>query len=233
MCTPQYASVGTSTGRASRSRSAWGPAGAGSPRPPLAGSWQCGQRGRVIDTVAPSPRGCAGSPRGSTSEPTAGRRGDVGHRADGRARTTARPHESCARVHRAAALRTARPLEQSPLAGHALQRAGPEIGEADARADHEVGHGAGHEHAARLGVRHHARGDVHRDARDLSVLELHFPCADPPGRRCRATPPPSISDAHRTARAGPSKIARKPSPVVAISRPRARGARARARRGRP
>jgi hypothetical protein len=64
---------------------------------------------------------------------------------------------------------------------------------------------------------------VHCDAADVLALHLDLArvhtAADLQTERRRAV---TIALAHRTARAGPSKVARKPSPSVLISRPRKR-----------
>ena len=72
------------------------------------------------------------------------------------------------------------------------------------------------------GLRGDPRADVHGDAGELVADDLALAgvdaCADlEPELRARRRP---IARAQRIARAGPSKLARNPSPAVSISRPR-------------
>ena len=77
------------------------------------------------------------------------------------------------------------------------------------------------EHLARVRPRRDARADVHGDAADLAVRRPRpRPCARRPGPRARARATAStIACAQRIARAGPSNVAKNPSPAVSTSRP--------------
>ena len=101
---------------------------------------------------------------------------------------------------------------------------GAAILERDARAGHEVLDGARDEHLAGAGLRRDARADVDGDPAELVRRSARTrPCAGRRGSRGRAARTASaIARAHRIARAGPSKVARKPSPAVSTSRPRKR-----------
>jgi hypothetical protein len=89
------------------------------------------------------------------------------------------------------------------------------------RSGHEISHGGRYQHLAGSGVAGNASADVYGDPAQLAVRKLAFAgmhaSADikPIPRRASTTAKP-----HRTARAGPSKDARKPSPAVSTSRPR-------------
>ena len=83
--------------------------------------------------------------------------------------------------------------------------------------------GAGERRDARRGVDRHA-ARLAADDRDLAGVEAGAHAQPEVGRRAG-----SIAAAARTAFAAPSKSARKPSPSVAISRPRKRSITARMR----
>ena len=87
-----------------------------------------------------------------------------------------------------------------------------------------VFHRPGDEHAARLGLRHDPSADVDGDSADVVTHQLAFAGVD-----ARAHVDAKLFDAdarsqapQRTARAGPSNVARKPSPAVLVSLPRKR-----------
>ena len=112
-----------------------------------------------------------------------------------------------------------------PLAGQALQRVAPAVFEREARPGHEVLDGARHQHLARSGAaRRRARRCAPRCRRTCRPSARTRRCAAP----ARTSMPSGLTaladrrSAQRTARAGPSKVARKPSPAVSISRPRKR-----------
>jgi hypothetical protein len=97
------------------------------------------------------------------------------------------------------------------------------VRELDPRPDHQVLHRLGN-HDSSLGrSSHHSGGDVDGDAPHAPIQHL-----DLPGVKAGSDLDPQRSDgigssvAHRTARAGPSKVARKPSPIVWTSCPRKR-----------
>jgi hypothetical protein len=99
----------------------------------------------------------------------------------------------------------------------------PPVRELDPRPDHQILHRL-RNHDSSLGrSSHHSGGDVDGDAADAPIQHL-----DLTGVKAGWISIPSVrtasasSVAHRTARAGPSKVARKPSPVVWISLPRKR-----------
>ena len=100
----------------------------------------------------------------------------------------------------------------------------------EARARHQVGDGARHEHLARARLAHHARARcARRSPRRRSPTRSHSPVWTPARIWTPAAPERSATrSAQRTARAGPSKVARKPSPSVltssaAVARELARG----------
>ena len=106
--------------------------------------------------------------------------------------------------------------------GTPLSSWAPALLELDSRAHHEVLHGARHEHLARPRPRP-SRG--RRCARPGRPRRRRSPrtrrCAGRRGSRCRARARRRRSRcAARIARAGPSKVARMPSPVDLTARPR-------------
>ena len=112
------------------------------------------------------------------------------------------------RVHRLAVQR-----EQAPLAVHAAQRVRAAVLEAQPRPDHQLLDGARGQHLAGAGGAHHARGDVHGDAGHVVGAQLALAGVQPdPDVELQL--PRLLDDAppQLTARAGPSKVARKPSP---------------------
>ncbi len=90
-------------------------------------------------------------------------------------------------------------------------------------ASDEVPHGTGDEHLAGPGQSGDARRYVDGNTANIVALDLDLAGMKPlrttmPSGRTRSM----IAEAQRTARAGPSKVARKPSPKVLTSRPRKR-----------
>jgi hypothetical protein len=89
-------------------------------------------------------------------------------------------------------------------------------------AGNEILDRAGDEDFARTGMRRDASPGVYRDPRHLSVDELALAGMDSDRTLTRSSlTSPTIDFAQRIARAGPSNAAKKPSPAVSISRPRA------------
>ena len=107
--------------------------------------------------------------------------------------------------------------------GQAAQRVAAAVLEAQARAGDEVAHRARHQGLARPGHRRDARRDVDGDAADVVARSARSRrCAARCAPRCRAAASMSaIAEAQRTARAGPSNVARNPSPECFS--PRGRG----------
>ena len=110
----------------------------------------------------------------------------------------------------------------APVAGHALERVGPRSSnrspEPATRSLTVLDTSTSPRRPAR-----DARADVHGDAAELVADHLALARVQPgadsmPSRRTSSR----TARAQRTARAGPSKAARKPSPAVSISRPRKR-----------
>jgi hypothetical protein len=105
------------------------------------------------------------------------------------------------------------------------------IVEGESGAGDEVAHRLGHKDLAGLCPGSHARANRNGDAGDLAVEELTFAGMDAARisrpSSCMSSP---IANAQRMARAGPSKLAKNPSPAVSSSRPRKRTSRARIRR---
>src|SRR5262249_47408484 len=106
----------------------------------------------------------------------------------------------------------------------------PTISESHPRASDEVGDGPRDEDFVGFGVRLYALGDVDGDAADVATAQLDLTRAQPTRTwRPIARTAPQMARAQRTARPGPSKAAKTPSPVIWISRPRKRSSSARVR----
>ena len=112
--------------------------------------------------------------------------------------------------------------EETPLAGHALQLVRSAIRELDAGAHDEVSDRARHEHLARLRLRGHARADVHGHAADVVVDQLALSGVDARADVDALRRDRSPMYTRTGSLAGPSNVARKPSPAVLTSRPRKR-----------
>ena len=108
-----------------------------------------------------------------------------------------------------AAIRRTPDVNQPPLARVPPdERLVPRYVKADVRADHEVAHGAGHEHLARLGEVGDPRADVDRHAGEVVAGELALAGvqagADVDVESCaRRRPPPARSGSHVRARRTP------------------------------
>ena len=119
-------------------------------------------------------------------------------------------------------LRSALERVEAPLVRHAPQDVGAAVGEAQPRADDQVLDRARGQDLAGAGLVHHprrrcGRRSPRRRRRAARTRRCAARCAPPaPATATDST----ISAAQRTARAGPSNVARKPSPLVLISRPR-------------
>ena len=88
---------------------------------------------------------------------------------------------------------------------------------------HHVADRAGHEHLLVARERQHPSRDVHGDAADVVAVQLDLAGVQPgPDRQARLRELVADRGGRADARAGPSNVARKPSPVVSISRPRNR-----------
>ena len=113
---------------------------------------------------------------------------------------------------------------EPPLAGHALQRGRAAILELEPGAGDQIAHRARDQHLARRRPgRLRGRRCARRSRRACPPCSSHSP-----GVHAGADVEPepangsTAASAQRIARAGPSKLARKPSPAVSISRPRKR-----------
>ena len=110
---------------------------------------------------------------------------------------------------------------ERPAVGHALELVLAALLERDPRPGDEVAHRPRHEHLARLGERRRrARRCARRSRRSPSARRVTSPAWSPqrtsrPLRRTSSR----ICHAQRIARAGPSNVARMPSPAVSSSRP--------------
>jgi len=95
--------------------------------------------------------------------------------------------------------------------------------EPQAGAGYEVAHCAGDENLSASGQLRDARRDVDGDPRNIAVLDVDL-SGMAPAAHLNAERANLLDDGRgaRTARAGPSKVARKPSPKVLTSRPRKR-----------
>jgi hypothetical protein len=108
-----------------------------------------------------------------------------------------------------------------PAIGDTLQYVLPGVREREPAARDEVDDRSRHKDLTRAGLRRDARADVNGDPRDVVAVDLDLAEWMParmsmPSFRTASR----IASAHAIARAGPSNVARKPSPVVEISRPR-------------
>ena len=112
--------------------------------------------------------------------------------------------------------------EQLPLVGNTLQAVRPVVDEGDLRTDDEVLDRPRHPDLAGTSLCLHACRDVHGDAADVVAAPFDLAaCAVRCGPRDpdRGSSSRSAS-AQRIARAGPSNVASRPSPVVLTSVPR-------------
>ena len=113
--------------------------------------------------------------------------------------------------------------EQPPVARDAFQLGHASVDELEVRPGDEVLHRARNEYLARACLRRDARPNVDGNSRELASTGSHSPVWSPartsrPTSETRAT----MAMAQRIARAGPSKLAKKPSPAVSNSLPRKR-----------
>ena len=120
--------------------------------------------------------------------------------------------------------------EELPCVGDTFKGMGAAISESHPRASDEVGDGPRDEDFVGFGVRLYALGDVDGDAADVATAQLDLTRVQPtrtwmPIARTAS----QMAQAQRTARPGPSKAAKNPSPVIWISRPRKRSSSARVR----
>ena len=111
--------------------------------------------------------------------------------------------------------------EEAPLAGGALQGVRAAVVELEAGADDQLAHGAGDEQLAGVGQGADPGADVDRHPADVVADQLDLAGVDPTLTSIPIAASSSrTAAAQRIARAGPSKVARNPSPIVFTSRPR-------------
>jgi len=110
-----------------------------------------------------------------------------------------------------------------PGLGDALELVLASVLEFDPRTGDEVLDGARNEHFAGLGHRCDPGADVDGDAAGLAVDQLALAAVQPRTNvEVELADPLLDREAQWIARAGPSKVAKKPSPAVSISLPRKR-----------
>ena len=113
---------------------------------------------------------------------------------------------------------------QAPFPLHAFQLALVPALELDPRAGDEIPDGGSDEYLARGGRPGHPSTNRDGNPRDLALVELALARVCTPARSSSPIPRTlsTTACAQRIARAGPSKVAKKPSPAVSFSSPRNR-----------
>ena len=106
-----------------------------------------------------------------------------------------------------------------PLTGDTLERPVAAIREAQTGAGDQIPYRAGHQNFVRTRERGNTRADMDRDATDILAHHLAFAGVET-GTDFNSKLTDFVADsaqAQRTPRAGPSKVARIPSPVLLTS----------------
>ncbi len=106
--------------------------------------------------------------------------------------------------------------ENAPFAWNTFERMTASVTKAQAGPRHQILDRTRHQHFACTGKGRDASTDVNSNSADIIAHHFAFACTSMP----RPLTSSAIAHAHRTPRAGPSKVASTPSPVILTSRPR-------------